>query len=92
MYIIRNLRTNLQQWRDRLYNTNYTLLHRQLDSFLGRLENENIIKAVLSELVIKADCLEPNFSQRCRQALGSNVLFTLFDKKFVDDSERAMYH
>ena len=93
MYIIRNLRTNLQQWRDRLYNTNYTLLHRQLDSFLGRLENENIIKAVLSELVIKADCLEPNFSQRCRQALGSNVLFTLFEnKKFIDDSERAMYH
>ena len=90
---MRNLLANLQQWRNRLYSTNYTQLHRQLDSFIGRLEKENIIKAILSELVIKADCLEPNLSQSCRQALSSNVLFTLFEnKKFLDDSERARYH
>jgi hypothetical protein len=93
MYTQLNLRDTLKEWKNRLYNAPHTLLNRQLDSFISQVQNEPLINAVLLELLNKADLLVRHPMDRCRDALMGNVLFSIFEnQRFVDDSERAMYH
>lgn len=93
MYITANLRNNIQEWRNRLCNAPYTQINRQLDSFVLNLENKSIIKGILLELLAQANSLEHHPFDKCRNALTSNLLCSIFEnKRFSDNAERAMYH
>ncbi|MBD2303068.1 hypothetical protein [Nostoc sp. FACHB-190] len=93
LYLTNSIITKIQEWRDRIANVHYQQLNRQLDSFLSSLEKESIINSILLELQTKADLLEVHPREKCKDVLRGGMLFSIFEnKKFIDDSERAMYH
>ncbi|AFY43528.1 hypothetical protein [Nostoc sp. PCC 7107] len=93
LYLTNSLITKIQEWRNRIANVHYQQLNRQLDSFLSSLEKESIINSILLELQTKADLLEVHPREKCKDVLRGGMLFSIFEnKKFIDDSERAMYH
>ena len=50
-YANHNLRTNLQEWKNRLYKSNHRLFGSQLKYFFGKLEEERQLKVLLEDAV-----------------------------------------
>lgn len=53
MYYNHNLRTNLQDWKNRLYRGTYKDFGNQLKYFFQFLENEKVIKGIIDESCLK---------------------------------------
>lgn len=49
MYYNHNLRTKLQEWRNRLYKAPYSLIDKQFNFFIDSLEQEALIKSIIVE-------------------------------------------
>ncbi|MBK5284572.1 MAG: hypothetical protein JJE25_04160 [Bacteroidia bacterium] len=47
------LRSNLQEWKNRLYKTKYDQFHNQLNYFINNIEKEKILITLLNEGVLK---------------------------------------
>lgn len=92
MYI-RDLRAQLQEWRDRLYNTEPIQLSQQLNSIIAALEAEAYINSTLVELDAEAETLVPGPEQRIRDAIDRDMESWLFEnERFENDKQRAIYH
>jgi hypothetical protein len=93
MYIIRDLRTKLQEWRDRFYNAHRANLDNELESFLRRIKKEPPISSILIELDSEARTLNPNAFEQCHNWLDEKEIAEIFTyNRFDDDKERAIYH
>ncbi|MBD2509550.1 hypothetical protein H6G91_20015 [Nostoc muscorum FACHB-395] len=93
MYINKSLYNNIEEWRNRVANAHYNQLHRQLDYFLGKLENTSLLNSILLELQIVTNSFGINPREKCRDALRGGMLFSIFEnKKFLDETERVIYH
>ncbi len=53
MYYNHNLRTNLQEWKSRLYKANYEQFGHQLKYCLSNIENNKLLKSLINDAVIK---------------------------------------
>jgi hypothetical protein len=99
MYITHNLRTNLQEWRNRLYNTpdhsDHNLLKNGLNVFLAKIQGKPTISSILLELDCQADTLSPTPFQEYKLAIEKRIQAEyniLLDKDFNNSRERAMHH
>lgn len=64
MYYLHNLRSNLQEWKNRLYRTEATELGIQLKFFLNKIENEKAISAILMQIVDKYKMTDEEIEER----------------------------
>ncbi|WP_198001407.1 hypothetical protein [Nibribacter ruber] len=53
MYYNHNLRTNLQEWKNRLYRANYSQFGNQINYFINNIESEKILASILLEGKLK---------------------------------------
>lgn len=87
MYVTNDLRTKLQEWKNRLYNAHITRLNSDFNSFMRKIEITPPISSILEELVREADSLESNPFQTY-DLLGNKI----DNCNFKNDRERAIYH
>lgn len=53
MYYNHNLRTNLQEWKNRLSRANHYQFGHQLKYFINNIENDNILNSITKELTLQ---------------------------------------
>ncbi|MBD2611391.1 hypothetical protein H6G94_08920 [Nostoc punctiforme FACHB-252] len=93
MYINKSLSNLIEEWKNRVANAHYNQLHRELNSFLRKLENTSIVNSILLEFQIISNSCRLNPKEKCRDAVRGGIVFSIFEnQKFVDETERAMYH
>ncbi|MEW5858036.1 MAG: hypothetical protein AB1861_11735 [Cyanobacteriota bacterium] len=99
MYITHNLRANLQEWRNRLYNMPpdpcHTLLKSGLNDLFKKAHDKPAIRSILVELDGKANTLSPNSYQEYKHMLEyelENKAYILQFKIFDNDQEKAVHH
>jgi hypothetical protein len=99
MYISHNLRTNLQEWRNRLYNTPadyyHTPLKSELNAFLKKIQEKPAISSILLELDSQASTLEPTPFHEYQQAIEEQIdtnYYILQVREFNDSREKAMHY
>jgi hypothetical protein len=99
MYIPHNLRTNLQEGRNRLYNTpvdsSYTLLKTELNIFLKKVQDKPAISSILLELDLQANTLSPTLFQEYKRAIEDEIdtkYYILQATEFNNSREQAMHY
>lgn len=99
MYITHNLRTNLQEWRNRLYNTPADYCHislkSELNAFLKKIQEKPAISSILLELDSQASTLQPTPFHEYQQAIEEQIdtsYYILQDREFNDSREKAMHY
>ena len=69
MYITHDLRTNLKEWRDRLYNTHQDQIDDELNAFWTKINRIPPIRSILLELDSQSNTLNPNLFKEYQQAM-----------------------
>jgi hypothetical protein len=96
MYLNQNLRTNLKEWRNRLYNTfDYVQIKNGLNAFLEKAQKKPAISSILLELYFLSNTLIPTPFQEYKQAIENEIDIQypiLQDREFNDLREQAMHH
>lgn len=63
MYYNHSLRTNLQEWKNRLYRAPYEQLGHQLKYCIGNIEGNKILNGLLHEVILKYPYTEEQLSE-----------------------------
>lgn len=92
MYITHDLRTNLKEWRDRLYNTHQDQIDDELNAFWTKINKIPPIRSILLELDSQANTLSPNLFKEYQQAMDKldTSAHILLDRRFKDDRDRII--
>lgn len=92
MYITHELRTNLKEWRDRLYNTHQDQIDDELNAFWTKINKISPIRSILLELDSQANTLNPNLFKEYQQAMDNldTLGLILLDRRFKNDRDRII--
>jgi len=92
MYITHELRTNLKEWRDRLYNIHQDQINDELNAFWTKINKIPPISSILLELDSKASILNTNLFKEYQQAMNNldTAGHILKYREFQDNQERVI--
>jgi hypothetical protein len=85
MYYNHNLRTSLQEWKNRLYRAPYKEFGNQLKYFANNLDGEKLLNRILSEACVEYIFQDSNIEEIITQAEHGSY------RDFINEIEHAAY-
>jgi hypothetical protein len=86
MYYNHNLRTDLQEWKNRLYRASYNQLPNQLQYFFDNLKNSPILHGILKEACIKYEYTNEQLNEISEQLDYGNRM------KFENEAQQVAFN